>query len=92
MYTTGLILAIFGGVLLFASGLALACIKTDDEISAAEAFDLFILGGVIGFFRDLFRSIAEGLRNRSSPAFPPLILFGVSLALLAVGGVLLIAS
>jgi prolipoprotein diacylglyceryltransferase len=92
MHTTGLILAIFGGVLLFASTLALACIKNNNKISTAEAFDLFILGGVIGFLCDLFRSIAEGLRNRSSPAFSSLILFGVSLTLLAVGGVLLMAS
>lgn len=89
MHTAGLIIAIFGGVLLFGSALALSCIKTNDKLSAAEAFDLFILGGVIGFFRDLFRAIAEGFRNRSSPAFPPLVLFGVSVGLLVVGGCLL---
>ena len=89
MYTTGLILASFGGILFFASILALACTKTDDKLSGAEAFDIFILGGVISFFRDLFRAIAEGIRNRTSPAFAPLVLFGVSLGLLAIGGMLL---
>mgnify|MGYP003381819004 CR=1 len=89
MHTAGMIIAILGGVLLFGTSLALSCIKTNDKPSAAETFDLFILGGVFGFFGDLFRAIAEGFRNRSSPAFPPLILFGVSLMLLAVGGALL---
>ena len=81
MHTAGIIIAILGGVLLFGTSLALSCIKTNDKPSAAETFDLFILGGVFGFFGDLFRAIA--------PAFPPLILFGVSLMLLAVGGALL---
>jgi len=89
MRTAGLIFAIIGGVLLFGSALALSCIKTKDKLSAAAAFDLFILGGVVGFFRDLFLSIAEGYKNRSSPAFPLLVLFGVSVALLLVGGLLL---
>ena len=92
MQIAGLILVIFGGVLLFASALALSCIKSDDESLGAEALDSFVLGGVIGFFRDLVRGIAEGLRNRSSPAFAPLILFGVSVVLVVVGGVLLMRS
>ncbi len=89
MHTAGLILVIFGGVLLLGSTLALMCIKTDDELSAAEAFDLFLLAGVITGLRDLFRAITEGFRNRSSPAFPLLVLFGVSVGLLGVGGILL---
>ena len=92
MQIAGLILVIFGGVLLFASALALSCISSDDESLGAEAFDSFVFGGVIGFFRDLVRGIAVGLRNRSSQAFPPLILFGVSVILVVVGGVLLMRS
>lgn len=92
MHTTGLIITIFGCVLLSGSLMALACIKSDEDISAAEVFDFFVLGGVIGFFRNLFRAVLEGLRSRSSPAFPPLILFCVSFVLLALGAVLLMES
>lgn len=85
MHTTGLILTIFGGVLLFVSAMALSCLKTDAKTSAAEVFGMLILGGAIGFFRDLFRAIAEGLQDRSSAAFPLLVLFTVAVGLLAIG-------
>lgn len=79
MFIAGLILSIFGGVFLWASAMGLSFVKADEDLSAAEAIDLFLLGGVIGFFRDLFRAIVEGFRDRSSPAFPLLVLFGVSI-------------
>gem|GEM_PF-2069650 len=92
MFIAGLILSILGGVLLSASAVGLSSVKTDEELSAAEALDLFVLGGVIGFFRDLFEGIAEGFRDHSSPAFPLLVLFGVSVGLVVAGGALLIIA
>jgi hypothetical protein len=89
MHTIGLILTIFGGVIVFASALGLSCSKTGDKISGAEAFDVFVLGGFITFCRDLFRAIAEGLRNRASATFPLLLLLGCGIGLLILGSFLM---
>lgn len=89
MFIAGLILSIFGGVLLWASAMGLSCSKTKDEISAGEALDVFVLGGVITFFRDLFAAISEGIRDRSLSAFPLIVLFSVSIMLIISGITLL---
>ena len=89
MHTVGLVLTIFGGIFFFASAVALSCTRGDEETSVAEAFEVFLLGGILSFFRDLFRAIAEGIRDRSSAAFPPLVLLVVGVSLLVAGCLLL---
>lgn len=89
MFIVGLILSIFGGVMLWASAMGLSCSKQKDEISAGEALDVFLLGGVFTFFSYLFCAIADGIRDRSSSAFPLVVLFCVSIVLIIAGIVLL---
>ncbi len=88
MHTTGLIIASFGGLFLFGSVLALACMpnKNDgDKLTIPQVFDLFFLGGIIGSFLNLLQATKEGLKNRSSPLFPLLVLFGLSIGLFVIG-------
>lgn len=89
MHAAGVVLIIFGGVLTFASALALSCHRDDDGIRGMEPLDLFLLGGVFTFLRDLCGAIAMGLRDWRSPAFPLVIVLGSGAGLLAAGCLLL---
>ena len=89
MHITGLILVIFGAVIVFAAVIALSCINSNKDVSTAEAFDIFILGGLITFFRDFFRAIAGGIKNRSSAVFPLVILLGSGIGLIVIGYLLM---
>jgi hypothetical protein len=85
-------MAIFGGLFLFGSAFALAVVKTDEKTTASDIFDMFILGGIICFFRGLYRGISEGARNRTSDAYPLLIVMGIAVGLLATGFTLMSIS
>lgn len=88
MHTAGLIIALFGALFLFASALALSCIPNKNENSKftiPEVLDLIMHSGIINALRSLLRSIMEGLKNRSSPLFPAVVLFGLSIGLLLLG-------
>ena len=85
MHTAGLILAIFGGLFLFGSIMALAMIERDEELKKSELIDMFLLGGFISLMLNLIRSISEGIRDRKSDAFPPLIIFIIAICLLVSG-------
>ena len=89
MHTTGIVLTIIGGAIAWLSAVALSCIKSDQDVSASEIFDVFILGGFITFFRGLFRGISSGVKNRTSAAFPLVILLSSGIAIFAIGTLLL---
>lgn len=92
MRTAGIILFCLGGALIFATTLALSRGKPDEKFSGAEVFDIFLLGGAIGFFRDLYHGISEGLRDRSSSAFHLVVLFAASLTIFSIGAGLWVVS
>ena len=92
METCGIWLLLIGGTLFFVSSIAIGLTQRNSELSAWDLFDVFMLGGLITFFRDLFRGIDEGFEKRSSLAFFLAVLLGVSLLLIVVGIALLIAS
>ena len=92
MHTAGLIIAILGGLFLFGSALALSFVRPDERATTRGIFEVFILGGIISFCRNLCRGITLGMRDRSSEAYPPLIVLGVSIGLVIAGFILLAAS
>jgi len=85
MHTAGLILAIFGGIFLFGSILALATIEREEEPNKLQLFDVFLLGGFITLIYNFLRSITEGIRDSKSDSFPPLIIFIIAICLLVSG-------
>ena len=85
-------MSIFGVVLLWASAMGLSFAKVEDESSTNETFNDFILGGLVSFLRNLSAAISDGFGDRSSSAFPLLILFGVAIGLVVAGGILLIVA
>ena len=84
-------MAIIGGVIIFACALALSSIRSDKARSASEIFDIFFLGGLVTFLLDLLRAISDGVQNRSSDAFPLVILLSSGLAIFALGALLVYA-
>jgi hypothetical protein len=89
METTGLILAIFGGIFALASAVTLAIAKDDrPEVSAWQWGDIFILGGVISFLLGLARGISDSFHDRSSSAFILSVVFFSSCVITAVGVIL----
>ena len=65
--------------------MALATIHREEELKKSELIDLFLLGGFITLARNVIRSISEGIRDRKSDSFPPLIIFIIAICLLLSG-------
>ncbi|TLD70421.1 hypothetical protein FEM03_11860 [Phragmitibacter flavus] len=89
MQTTGIVLAVLGGLLVGISTLAMSCRATDKASSAAEMFDIFILGGLVSGIRNFFTSVSDGMKNRSSREFPLVVILGIGTVLLTTGFLLM---
>lgn len=85
MHTTGMVLVSFGAILACGSAVALACTNSEKSPSVGSILDMVVLGGILTSIRDLFRGISAGMMDRSSVAFPPLVLLGMGIALLLGG-------
>jgi hypothetical protein len=86
METIGTIIALLGGVFVFASALALAFAREESsEVSEWHWGDVFLLGGAISFLRGLICGISDGFTNRKSSNFILTAIFFGSVATAIVG-------
>ena len=86
MESLGNILASLGAFFAFASALGLAFSRQDnDEVSAGQWVDVFLLGGLFSFIFGFARGISDAFRDRSSSSFVLAVLFVVSILVLFTG-------
>ncbi len=92
MLVAGTVLSVIGGVIVMAGILALNFMKedgADEGEPISTALDVFLCGGLFTFLDDFFRAVSKGLKERSSPEFPLVILMASGIALVAIGAGLL---
>jgi preprotein translocase subunit SecG len=86
MESLGNILAILGAIFAFVSALGLAFSRQDDDdVSAGQWVDVFLLGGLFSFIFGFSRGISDAFRDRSSSSFILAVLFIISILVLSVG-------
>jgi len=88
MEALGIAIAALGFALSSVASFALSVLPRKDEKAprTGEFFWLsFWLTGMLLLFRDLFRGIVLGMRDRKSDAFPLVIVWGVGLVLFIAG-------
>ncbi len=86
MESLGNILAILGTIFAFVSALGLAFSRQDDnEVSAGQWVDVFLLGGLLSFIFGFSRGVSDAFRDRSSSSFILVVLFIISILVLIVG-------
>jgi hypothetical protein len=86
MDSLGLILAILGGVVAFASALGLAFSRGErDNSSAFQWADAFLLVGVVSFILGFSRGISDAFRDRTSSSFLLTVVFVISMSVTSIG-------
>ena len=85
MHEVGMILTILGGLLVWISTLGLVFLKSAEDDKEFDPVDAFVFRGGLSFLDNFICAIREGIRDRSSDAFGPVILLGVSIAILGIG-------